>query len=57
MAEGCGALSCVGTGLCAGADFLASASFLPSMRFWGDAGVAAGDVGGAGDLVFSRSAN
>jgi hypothetical protein len=57
VAEGCGALFCVGTGLCGDTDFLASASFLPSMRFWGDAGEAGGDIGGAGDLAFSRSAN
>jgi hypothetical protein len=44
VAEGCGALFCVGTGLCGDTDFLASASFLPSMRFWGGAGAAGGDV-------------
>jgi hypothetical protein len=57
VAGGCGALFCVGTGLCADTDFGASAALFAGMRFWVGTGAAGGDVGRAGDLAFSRSAN
>jgi hypothetical protein len=52
VAGGCGALSCVGSGLCAQADFGASAAFLVRMGFWGGAGADGLDAGGAGIWLF-----
>jgi hypothetical protein len=58
VAESCGALFCVGTGLCAGAGLGASTALLASMLFWGGTGAGGLDAGAtARDLAFSRSAN